>query len=64
MKHKIQKVELFIGVIIFLGGLLITVFSLFQNSRCFIYITHLEYQHDESLLLNYKFLASNLTKKS
>ncbi|MBS8057169.1 hypothetical protein F6P62_10025 [Streptococcus suis] len=24
-------------------------------------ITHLEYQHDESLLLNYKFLASNLT---
>lgn len=22
---------------------------------------HLEYQHDESLLLNYKFLASNLT---
>ncbi|HGI8651982.1 TPA: hypothetical protein ACJVIW_002207, partial [Streptococcus agalactiae] len=26
-----------------------------------IYITHLEYQHDESLLLNYKFLASNLT---
>ncbi|RRR33783.1 transcriptional regulator [Streptococcus suis] len=39
----------------------ITVFSLFQNSRCFIYITHLEYQHDESLLLNYKFLASNLT---
>lgn len=24
-------------------------------------MTHLEYQHDESLLLNYKFLASNLT---
>ena len=25
------------------------------------YITHFKYQHDESLLLNYKFLASNLT---
>ena len=38
-----------------------TVLKQTKNSGCFIYITHLEYQHDESLLLNYKFLASNLT---